>query len=181
VQPGDTLRTTRAIILFEKVSSEPNQGGEFDLVVKAHLKIMADWGATFHAEPEYRIDGENRISVKDAYVEEIHTSFVFSGIDPENKVINIQAQELQNPPDDIVVIQVLKKPFINILWLGTFVLTFGFIVSIVRRARENSRPSAPEDEDSSTTADIPLPGDPTSESSADASLNSSASTDPADA
>lgn len=159
VQPGDTMKTTRAMVIFEKVSSEPpTQGAEFDLVVKAHLQIMADWGPTFKAEPEYRIDGKNRISVKDAYVDEIHTSFVFSGIDPENKVINIQAQELQNPPDDIVVIQVLKKPFINILWLGTFVLTFGFIVAMVRRIRENRRPAGPEDEDSSTTADVPVPG-----------------------
>ena len=154
VQPGDTMKTTRAMILFEKVSSEPPaQGAEFDLVVKAHLQVLTDWGPTFRAEPEYRIDGQNRISVKDAYVEEIHTSFVFAGIDPENKVINIQAQELQNPPDDIVVIQVLRKPFINILWLGTFVLTFGFIVAMVRRIRENRRAPGPEDEDSSSTAD----------------------------
>jgi cytochrome c-type biogenesis protein CcmF len=159
VQPGDTMKTTRAMILFEKVSSEPpTKGAEFDLVVKAHLQILTDWGPTFKAEPEYRISADNRISVKDAYVDEIHTSFVFSGIDPEKKIINIQAQELQNPPDDIVVIQVLKKPFINILWLGTFVLTFGFLVAMVRRIRENRRAHAPEDEDSSTTADVPVPG-----------------------
>ena len=70
-------------------------------------------------------------------MDDIHTSFIFSGVDPENKVINLQAQELQNPPDDIVVIQALRKPYINVLWLGTFVLTAGFIIAMVRRIREN--------------------------------------------
>ena len=156
-QPGDTMQTTRAMIVFDRITTEPTTGTGFDLIVKAHLSILTDWGKTFTAAPEYRIDSTNRITVKDAYIEEIYTSFVFVGIDPDKKVISLQAQELQNPPDEIVVIQVLRKPFINILWLGTFVLTFGFIVAMIRRSRENRTQGSAEEDDSSNAIVAPGP------------------------
>ncbi len=35
--------------------------------------------------------------------------------------------------EDFLTLKVLKFPFINLLWLGTFVMAVGFIMSMVRR------------------------------------------------
>jgi cytochrome c-type biogenesis protein CcmF len=43
---------------------------------------------------------------------------------------------------DFVSFQAIVKPWINLLWLGTFVLTAGFLLAIVRRIREGRRSRA---------------------------------------
>ena len=134
---GDTVQTGRAKIYFESVSSEDVAGTEYELIVKAHLIVMTDLGTAIEAQPLYRIDHENRISIKDAYLDEVFTSIAFVGVDPRTEKLTLQVQERTNPPDDIVVIQVIQKPWINFLWLGTFVLTFGFGIAMYRRIKEN--------------------------------------------
>jgi cytochrome c-type biogenesis protein CcmF len=37
---------------------------------------------------------------------------------------------------DWVVIKALEKPFVNVLWIGTFVLMIGFSIAMTRRFRE---------------------------------------------
>lgn len=134
---GDTVQTSRAAVYFDKITSISPEGTPFVLIAQAHLRVFTDRGEVIEATPQYRIDPENRISVKDFFVEEVHTSFAFVNIDPSKGKMVVQAQEQLNPPEDIVVIQALKKPYINVLWLGTFVLILGFGVAIVRRVREN--------------------------------------------
>jgi cytochrome c-type biogenesis protein CcmF len=36
-----------------------------------------------------------------------------------------------------VALKVYQFPFINVLWLGTFIMIIGFIMSMVRRAKMN--------------------------------------------
>lgn len=136
---GDTVQTSRAAIYFDKITSLPTEGTPFVLIAQANLRVFTDDGQMIEASPLYRIDSENKISIKDDYLEEIHTSIAFINIDPSKGKMSLQAQERLNPPEDIVVIQALKKPYINVLWIGTFVLVIGFGVAIVRRIRENIR------------------------------------------
>lgn len=136
---GDTVQTSRAAIYFDKITSVPAEGTDFVLIAQAELRVFTDRGDVLLAQPQYRITPENRISIKDAFLEEIHTSIAFVNIDPASGKMALRVQEQTNPQEDIVVIQALKKPFINILWLGTFVLLAGFIIAIIRRADENKR------------------------------------------
>lgn len=143
---GDTAQTGRSQVFFDRISADSTQGTEYELIARAHLRVVTDLGDTLHAEPVYRIDKENRVTIKDAYLDDIYTSFAFVGVNTETGKVAIQAQEQLNPPDDIVVIQAIQKPWINLLWLGTFVLTIGFGMAIARRIRENraGRTSSPE-------------------------------------
>lgn len=134
---GDTIKTKRSMFVLSQITSEPVKGTDYALIAKAHLEVINDFGMDIKAEPQYVIDAKNRVSVQDDYLDDIYTVVSFTGVDTEAGLINIRIQEQTNPPDDIVVIQALKKPFINILWLGTFVLTFGFIMAMVRRIKEN--------------------------------------------
>lgn len=140
---GDTMQTARGQIYFDKLGSEPIEGTKYDLIAKAELRILTDQGSIVEATPLYRIDSENRVSIKDHFVEEIHTSIAFVGIDTNNGHIFLQVQERENPPRELIVMKANVKPMINVLWLGTFILVFGFILAIVRRVQENrkARPS----------------------------------------
>ena len=136
---GDTVTTRSAGVYFEGLESLPVEGTPFSVIAKAKLRVLSGRGEMFLAEPLYRIDQENRISVKEHYLDELATAFAFVAVNPATGKITLQAQEQVNRPEDIIVIQVLKKPWINVLWIGTFVLVAGFIVAMVRRIRENLR------------------------------------------
>jgi cytochrome c-type biogenesis protein CcmF len=41
----------------------------------------------------------------------------------------------QLPPDERITIKALAKPFINLLWLGTFILAIGFFLALLRRLK----------------------------------------------
>lgn len=134
---GDTVQTAQAAIYFDRIVAEPTDGTPFFLIARAELAVVTDRGERFIAQPLYRADTLNQVSIKDHFIEEIHTSIAFVGVNTENGKIRLQIQEQTNASEDIVVIQALKKPFINVLWLGTFVLVFGFGVAMYRRIREN--------------------------------------------
>ncbi|MFN8394712.1 MAG: cytochrome c biogenesis protein CcsA [Bacteroidia bacterium] len=144
---GDTVQTARAKMVFDRITSDPIEGTEYELIAKAHIRILTDLGKVVEATPIYRIDKENRVSIKDHYLDDLYTSVAFTGVNTEIGKVNIQVQEQLNPPDDIVVIQAIQKPWINLLWLGTFVLTIGFGMAMWRRIRENrtGKALAPED------------------------------------
>jgi cytochrome c-type biogenesis protein CcmF len=60
--------------------------------------------------------------------------FGFIGIEPKAGKIHIRVIE-QLPPDDRITIKAIAKPFINLLWLGTFILAVGFFLAFLRRLR----------------------------------------------
>jgi cytochrome c-type biogenesis protein CcmF len=134
---GDTVQTAQAAIYFDKIVAEPTEGTPYFLIARAELAVVTDKGERFLAQPLYRADTLNRVTIKDHFIEEIHSSIAFVGVNTETGKIRLQVQEQTNASDDIVVIQALKKPFINILWLGTFVLVIGFAIAMYRRIREN--------------------------------------------
>lgn len=134
---GDTMQTGRSAIFFEGITPLPTAGTPYVLIVEANLLVVTDNGEQLRAKPLYRIDAKNQISVKDYFIEDIHTSVALVSIDPEKGQFGFQMQERTNAPEDIIVIQALEKPYINLLWLGTFVLVAGFLVAMVRRIREN--------------------------------------------
>ncbi len=138
-QIGDTMQTARAGIYFAGITPQETSGTPFSLIVQVDLQIVTDKGTHLVANPLYRIDLQNQISIKDFYIEEIATSVAMVSIDPETGTFGFQFQERTNPPEDIIVIQALKKPYINVLWLGTFILVAGFVVAMVRRIKENFR------------------------------------------
>jgi len=63
-------------------------------------------------------------------------TFTFTGMQVEDDAVQLVVEGASTTPEDWVVVQAYRKPFINLLWFGTFVLMAGFVLSIVRRARE---------------------------------------------
>lgn len=137
---GDTASIGSTRILLAQVTdlSSREEFKEFQVVAAA--RIIAFSGTdTFTASPVFLIDQNRQPSMVSASIEPLHLDFAFVGVEPEKGVVRIQAQVLTNPTDDYVVVKAIEKPFINLLWLGTFILTFGFLISIYRRITEQRK------------------------------------------
>ena len=109
------------------------------MAAAALIKLTAPTGDTLMADPIYVIDENNRPGMIDSKVQELAMDFAFIGVDPQEEIIMLQVRQQENPGQDNVVLKVIRKPFINLLWLGTFILTAGFLISIYRRTQENKR------------------------------------------
>jgi cytochrome c-type biogenesis protein CcmF len=45
----------------------------------------------------------------------------------------------RKPKMDYIILKAIEFPYINLLWLGTLVLLFGFMLSIIQRFKELKR------------------------------------------
>jgi cytochrome c-type biogenesis protein CcmF len=50
--------------------------------------------------------------------------------------VHRDGQQARSEKDEVLVVEASVKPFISLLWTGTVILFVGFIVSIIRRAKE---------------------------------------------
>lgn len=140
---GDSATTQRGTLVYDQLSPlEPN--GDYEVRAEANLRLITKQGETITFAPIYRIDKNNFPSTQPDYKPDQETTIAFVQINPETGKITLNVQE-EDIKEDWVVIQAVRKPWINFLWLGTFVMTFGFIITIVRRAIENSKMSKRDD------------------------------------
>ena len=137
---GDTARVGDAVLKLARVTDLTGNKELEDFVVAAaaYVEVIKN-GRTYVAKPVYMIGKDNRPGMKEDRIDPLYMDFAFVNVDPEKGLINIQVQEQTNPESDWVVIKALSKPYINLLWLGTFILAFGFGISIYRRIQENRK------------------------------------------
>ena len=102
-----------------------------DIAVKASIRIKGEYEDYF-AEPIFLI--RNRMVGRiPGEVGDLGVQLTLLNIHPEANQFSIGVSTRQK---DYVILKAMEKPFINILWLGTFILVAGFTVAIVRRVRE---------------------------------------------
>lgn len=119
------------------LTDEPNLK-EYQIAAAAEI-ITIDARDTLMARPIYLVTKDNQPGMIEARMPELNLDFAFVSIDPQTETMSLQARELTNPFSDYVVIKAISKPMINLLWLGTFVMVAGFLISIYRRVQENRR------------------------------------------
>lgn len=103
----------------------------YDLAVAANLYAITATD-TFLTQPVYTIKGQSPGMVGSS-INPLSMDFAFVRVDPRTETFTIQVREKAS---DWVVVKIIEKPLINLLWLGTFILTFGFFISIYRRRQE---------------------------------------------
>ncbi len=106
---------------------------DYDVAAAANLQVT-NGGNTKTARPIFTIKGNNPGMIQDG-IEEFGLDFAFVDIEPAQNKVHLQGRFV-NPEADFVIIKAIQKPFINLLWLGTFILTAGFMISIYRRVQE---------------------------------------------
>lgn len=103
-----------------------------DVAVQAKIKIQGEHEA-YYAEPIFLIKDKSQVGRLSAEVNDLGIKITLLNILPETNEFLLGINTRQK---DWVVIKALEKPFINILWLGTFVLMIGFGMAMVRRFRD---------------------------------------------
>jgi cytochrome c-type biogenesis protein CcmF len=139
LKPGDTTFVGKTKLYFHNVvnlSEREELKNNFEVALAAHLLAIAGQD-TFFANPMYFIAKDNTFSMKEANIEQLHLDFAFFKVDPKTGLFHFQVRQLTNPKSEFIAFKAISKPYINLLWLGTFILTFGFLLAIYRRFKES--------------------------------------------
>jgi cytochrome c-type biogenesis protein CcmF len=108
-----------------------------DVAVKATVRIQGEQG-DYVAEPLFVIKDKLVGRIPDE-VKDLGVRITLMNIHPETSEFTIGLNTRQK---DWVVIKALEKPYINVLWIGTFVLMTGFGIAMTRRIREFTKMKA---------------------------------------
>ena len=137
------LSGTPYTIEFERfqldVDSAHTSQTDVEVAVSARLKITnSETGDERTVLPIYMIKKNRQQQFVPVVLEEwgITVSFVGMSVDDGSITVIVGGIAGEAPPDWIVV-QAYRKPFINLLWFGLFLMSVGLVMSIYRRVTEN--------------------------------------------
>ncbi|MFL5762837.1 MAG: heme lyase CcmF/NrfE family subunit [Bacteroidia bacterium] len=148
LKKGDSLYSAKSLIIFDSLSTafdrsayklEPN-----DIAVMAHMRALVmefnnttkklQAKTTYPATPVYVIHNNTVRAIPDT-INELGIRLNFWEINPQDGKIKISMQEKKENEKDFIVMQAIKFPYINILWIGCIVMAIGTILSILERLR----------------------------------------------
>lgn len=134
---GDTIVINDYIAVFngiEQIEKVPGvQLAEGDVAVQAAMKIMGE-RKNYHAHPVLMIKDQMMGRVPEV-IEDLGIRITFLNIDTENHRFKIGVNVTQK---DYIILKAMEKPFVNILWIGTIIMSIGFVMAIVRRNKEGN-------------------------------------------
>ena len=138
IAPGDTVFFSNGYLLLESLDTHPAseryQPQTGDLAVGARLAVHDNDGHTYTAEPIYVLrDSSYQMSVPDT-VSQLELYARFDRILPEQKKIDLAVKQ-SGAVNDYIVLKAFIFPYINVLWIGTLIMIFGFLISIRYRIR----------------------------------------------
>ncbi|AKD03040.1 cytochrome c biogenesis protein CcsA [Pontibacter korlensis] len=143
---GDTIILNDYIAVFngvEQIKQVPGVALEAgDVAVQADFKIFGE-RKEYHAHPVLMIKNQMLGRVPEE-VADLGLRLTFMNIDTENNKFKIGINASQK---DYIILKAVEKPFVNILWIGTIVMSIGFVMAIVRRkdnGGNKAKPAAPK-------------------------------------
>lgn len=119
-----------------------------EFTVGAKLKISAN-EKTEEIIPRMIMAGGNRKTMPApiailGHDGETHPAVILTGLNADDKSISIEFSGINpagaNQSTDQLLLEVSKKPFMSILWVGTIILTLGTVVSFKRRLNKTEIP-----------------------------------------
>jgi len=103
--------------------------------VQADMKILGE-RKEYHAHPVLMIKDQMMGRVPEE-VADLGLRITFLNIDTQNNKFKIGVNASQK---DYIILKAMEKPFVNVLWIGTIVMSIGFVMAIVRRNQEGGTP-----------------------------------------
>lgn len=136
---NDYVATLEAIDRIFEVDGV--QLNDSDVAVKARIAVKGEHGE-YTAEPLFIIRDRMVARVPDD-ISDLGLRLTLMNIHPESGDFSLAINTRQK---DWVVIKAVEKPYINVLWGGTFILMLGFGIAMVRRFREFLKMKAKDQE-----------------------------------
>lgn len=128
------------------------------IAVRAILNFESVDGSTSQIiKPEFAIVRENEQNVTWSPAMELGSSGIvvqFTNVNPQNEEIELRITGFNSIAEpEWVLLTIEKKPFVSVVWIGTFLLMIGFSVSIYRRWGDQKRREAQERKNQETDDD----------------------------
>jgi cytochrome c-type biogenesis protein CcmF len=102
-----------------------------DAAVKAKIRILGK-DREYEVLPTYLIK-DRMVGRIPEEVEDLGLKITFTNIDPAKGTFTFGVNTTQK---DWIIMKAREMPYINVLWIGTFIMTIGFILAISRRYSE---------------------------------------------
>jgi len=142
VKIGEQFFVNDYVAVIEKVQPVTSISGfeldSDDVAAEATVRIQGEY-ETYVAKPVFLIrdtSGEAAVGYLPKEISDLGIRLTLTNIQPKEETFTLTLNTRQK---DWVIIKAMEKPFINILWLGTGLLSIGFVVAMVRRFREFSQ------------------------------------------
>ncbi|HCD51414.1 MAG TPA: hypothetical protein DEQ34_03135 [Balneolaceae bacterium] len=141
IEVGGFEFTFTNFIMADSTSMPDNQG----VGVRARVEVLHTASQRKHIiEPLFAVYVEDEVSYTKSYpvtIPDYDISFRFSNLNPDDSTVELTIVGLDEKfEDDWILIVGENKPFISVVWLGTFLLMGGFSISIFRHwGRERAK------------------------------------------
>ena len=135
---NDYVATLHSIQRVDEVEGIDLQEG--DLAVQATVVVAAE-NQEYALKPVYLIRDRMVGRVADTETE-LGARISLLTISPEDNTFTFGVETTQK---DYIVLKAIEKPLINVLWIGTLLMLFGFGIAIYRRYGDLTKPRALED------------------------------------
>jgi len=137
IKQGDTIYSSNAIIIFDSLSTQFDKSNlkinKEDIAVMANLRVL-DIFKKHAAKPVFVIQN-NTVQPIASTIDELGLQFTFWKINPKDGSIEISLQEKKENVRDFIVMQAIIFPYINILWMGCFIMAIGTLLAIFERIK----------------------------------------------
>ena len=136
LRPGDTTYIGDIQLYFHNITNltEQGQNQDYQIALGANMLAIVNQDS-FFLRPIYLIGYDNTYKFEPASVDPLNLLVALVRIDPDKELFQFQARVQTNAQEDFISFKAIRKPYINLLWLGTFILTFGFFIAIYRRMK----------------------------------------------
>jgi len=133
VMPGERFFINDYVANFKGLERIPSVNfvdvGPNDAAVQANIEVLIEDNQKLLLEPKFVIK-DNNLARPAELNQEIASRITLENINPEDGSVELGIETTQK---DWIILQAIEKPQINILWIGTIIMIFGFIVATRRR------------------------------------------------
>lgn len=135
VQIGDSIYFANGVMVFNgfetNIENKNYKSQQGDVAVSAKISMLNMTGKTAIANPVYYIRNKVEYKIADT-LDDFEIEIRINKIIPEEESVEL-AYKQPDALNDYIIMKAIVFPYINLLWLGTFLMIIGFLISLYKR------------------------------------------------
>ena len=128
VKINETFFLNDYVSSLQKIKAKKDSLFNNRFVAEAQIKILSN-NQEYIAKPIYIIE-DNKVGLVPDIVDDLGIKVYLSEIKPNDELFKISFQTTQK---NWVIIEAVQKPFINLFWIGFFILILGLFLSFRKK------------------------------------------------
>tara|TARA_A100001011_G_scaffold392816_1_gene481231 strand:+ start:3252 stop:5756 length:2505 start_codon:yes stop_codon:yes gene_type:complete len=128
VKINETFFLNDYVSSIQKIKAKKDSLFSNRFVAEAQIKILSN-NQEYIAKPIYIIE-DNKVGLVPDIVDDLGIKVYLSEINPNDELFKISFQTTQK---NWVIIEAVQKPFINLFWIGFFILILGLFLSFRKK------------------------------------------------